>query len=908
MSVRRQQEASTGTLLQTKLHPPHVLAHAVARPRLWERLDAAIDNPLIVISAPAGYGKTTLVSSWIQNLQARSDSHFATAWLSLDERDSNLTVFLRYVCASLERVFPGVCNYSLGLLNGPVSPPLFDLIHELSNEMEALPEDVALVLDDYHTLKSGDVGNLLAALTRYWPPRLHMVLVTRHRLDLPLATMRARGYLTELTADDLRFTTGEVEDYLSKVVKIEPSSQMVEQMANQTEGWAAGLNLATLPLRRKGIIVRLSNRLDTSSNILDYLIEDVLANEPAGISNFLLRIAILDRWCLPLCDAVTGDDMDSSQAAAAVSWLERTNFFIVPLDGDREWYRFHRLLRDALRQDAARIFTPKQIAGFHRRAARWFMSNAFIEEALHHAMAIQDYNLAAEVVESGFVEAVNREDRASLERWLDLFPDSFVEDHTVLLCIRAVMEQMGWHLEALGRSTLLLKQRIENNAALPFILPVSLVRGIALCSEAILAFLTNRMEESEALCMKSLPLLGEGLSYVKGGVLIFWGLSGQANGRAAVVEPAIQAEYDSLAGRDSTYAARALMALTCSALQDGRLVSAHHFASLMKERAEQGGFPIMLGWAHFWLGLILFEWDDIEAAREHFEAVTKQLYANHSHAARNGLIGLTFTQALNREWDDAFATVSLANQYDINISGDESWEIRALLAWLQSMRGDHATALRWTHSLPASVPNQSMLFFIEPHLMKVRILIAQEVMTALREEALPILDAYDDIARRTNNVRYQIHLGAYRAIVLDLLGEREAALAHLRRALEQGQIGGFTRSFISHGSRMRALLEQVAGDATSREAAEARRLLGALNPPPRPADNAQMLEEPLTLREMDVLMLMRERLSDKEIAAKLSISVGTVKRHSANLYGKLGVNKRWDAVSRAEEIGLLRKL
>jgi len=599
-----------------------VLGQAIGRPRLWQRLDGALDSPLTVVSAPAGYGKTTLVSSWVEQRKALAGSRFSSAWLSLDERDSNLTVFLRYLCASLDRVIPGICERSLDMLNGPVLPPLFDLVREISNEMDVLPNDLVLVLDDYHTLRGGDVGNLLAALMRYWPPHLHMILVTRHRLDLPLATMRAKGNLIELTADDLRFTAGEVEEYLNHVVKVEPTSQMVEQMANQTEGWAAGLHLATLPMGRKGIIVRLSNRLETSGNVLDYMIEDVLANEPAEVGDFLFRIAILDRWCLPLCDAVTGVDVDSSQAAAAVNWLERTNFFIVPLDGDREWYRFHRLLRDALRQHAARIFTPGQIAASHRRAARWFMSKGLIEEALHHAITIQDFGLAAEAVESGFIEALNREDRASLDRWLGLFPSSFVEDHAGLLCIRTVAEQMAWRLEEMSRTTMLLKRHLEDNPAPQTTLPVSLLKGTALCMESILAYLTNRMEMSETLATRALPLLPLSVPYIRGGAMTFYSLSSQAIGKAFLAEPAVVAEYESLPDRTSTYAVRLLMGVVCSALQDGRLGSAHHFATVMREKAEQGAFFLMLGWAHFWLGLIHFEWNEMEEAREHFEAVT----------------------------------------------------------------------------------------------------------------------------------------------------------------------------------------------------------------------------------------------------------------------------------------------
>ncbi|MFN8380016.1 MAG: LuxR C-terminal-related transcriptional regulator [Anaerolineae bacterium] len=906
MSVTGPRTPDTTTLLNTKLHPPHILANAISRPRLWERLDTGIDGPLTIVSAPAGYGKTTLVSSWLQYRTANPGLKLASAWLSLDERDSDLDVFLRYLCASLDRTFPGVCKCSLDMLKGPTTPPLFDLVHELSNEVDVIPHDFVLVLDDYHTLKGGTVANLLSALMRYWPPRLHMVLITRHHLDLPLATMRAKGHLTELTADDLRFTADEVENYLSQVVKVEPSGKLVEQMENQTEGWAAGLNLASLSLRRKGTIVRLSSRLDTDSNIYDYLIEDVLTREPPEIRDFLCQISMLDRWCLPLCQAITGADAD--QSLAALNWLERTNFFIVPLDGNREWYRFHRLLRDALRNHAVRSYSPDQLAESHRRATRWFIERGLVEEALQHALTIQDYALAAEVVESGFVETLNREDRASLERWVRLFPDTFIESHAGLLAIRSVVEQMAWSLEDAGRSTVLLRQHLTNGHARHSTLSEALLKGIACCTEAILSYFRNQMDASEALARQSLSLLPSDVFYVRGGATIFWGMAAQAAGRASLTEQAILAEYEALPDRTSNYAVRMLMALCCSALQEGRLDDAHHYASLMREKAEQGTFSLMLGWAHFWLGLIHFEWNELDEARHHFEVLTERRYTTHSQAARNGMIGLTFVQALYHDWNEAFHTLSLANQYDINLIGDESRTIRALRARLQYMRGDHTAALRWASSLIAPVPDNPLIFFLEPHLIKVRMLMAEQSKSALQREAIPILDAFDDVARRTHNVRYQVHLAAYRAIVMDILGDEEAALFCVCRALTLGKTGHFTRTFVGHGQRMQRLLIQVAEDTSAPESSEARRLLAAWGGPNQPMHVDQRIEEPLTAREVDVLMLMRERLSDKEIATRLSISVGTVKRHSANLYGKLGVNKRWDAVSRAEELGILRSI
>lgn len=337
-------------MLQTRLHPPQVLAQTIDRPRLWERLDAGVSGPLTIVAAPAGYGKTTLVSSWLKVRFAGSGARPGFAWLSLDERDNDGVLFLRHLCMAISQALPGPCAASLAMLNGPGAPPFAELVREIASDLEGLPESFVLVLDDSHTVADAVITSLLAELVRFWPPHLHLVLITRHLPDVPLATLRAKGLLTELTTDDLRFTADEVETYLSQVAKAEPSAHLIEQMENQTEGWAAGLNLATLALRRKGTIVRLTSQLDTSDHLYNYLTEDVLANEPPEIADFLCQIAILDRWCLPLCQAVTNAAVDDSQAEAALNWLERTNFFIVPLDGHREWYRFHRLLSDALQR------------------------------------------------------------------------------------------------------------------------------------------------------------------------------------------------------------------------------------------------------------------------------------------------------------------------------------------------------------------------------------------------------------------------------------------------------------------------------------------------------------------------------------------------------------------------------
>lgn len=269
MIASKSSAPNADSLLQIRLHPPQVLAQTIARPRLWERLDAGVSGPLTIVAAPAGYGKTTLVSSWLQARAADDDAPPVVAWLSLDERDSDGILFLRHLCEAINQARPGLCTASSAMLSGSAVPPFAELVREVANGLAALPDDLMLLLDDSHTLADDTIASLLTELGRFWPPHLHLVLITRHVPQAPLATLRAKGQLTELTADDLRFTAEEVETYLSQVAKVEPTAQLIEQMENQTEGWAAGLNLATLALRRKGTIVRLTSHLVTSDHLYD---------------------------------------------------------------------------------------------------------------------------------------------------------------------------------------------------------------------------------------------------------------------------------------------------------------------------------------------------------------------------------------------------------------------------------------------------------------------------------------------------------------------------------------------------------------------------------------------------------------------------------------------------------------
>jgi LuxR family transcriptional regulator, maltose regulon positive regulatory protein len=897
-------------LQQTKLHQPHVTRQLVPRPRLWERLDRGLDGGLILVSAGAGYGKTTLISSWLESRAAAPGEQGAalpTAWLSLDEYDSDLNVFLRYCGAALRTIFPEAFPETLSLIQAPQPLALATLVATLSNELESLPEDFILVLDDYHTINGEDVPDLLASLARHWPRRLHLVLITRHNPALPIASLRAKGQLTEIRARDLRFTTEEVGLYVGRVLEKPLGQPVLALLEQRTEGWIAGLYLATLALRQEGVTAALTALTEADTNIADYLIADVLARQPLDILQFLLRTSILDRWCVPLCEQLIGSSSTDRSVPARLEWLERTNFFIIQLDDRREWYRYHHLLRDVLQRRAQATLGSDQISGLHRQAAAWFEQQGWFEEALQHTLAARDLDQAARLMQHGLRDVLNREDRATLERWLHLLPEDFIQQRPWLLMIKCLALQFTWQLGAIAPLLTQIEALLENTASDSIVADLPILRGLVLALQGELAFFSNQAEQSVACVQAALALLPESWTYGRGGYMLFLGLSMQALGRGRIIDGLLWAQYEALREKTNTYAVRILFSLCVNDVQAGRLEQARQRGELMLEQATRGRLPLLQGWAHYWLGVIHYMWNDLAAAARHFRAVTDQRFVINVLAARQGVTGLVLVQLAQGEAAAAGETLALLSQYEAGQFGAETDWTRSLRARWQLATGDRSTALRWADSFTLPIPDVPLLWIHDAYLTKAHVLLARGTVTDM-QAALQIVEALSEIAARTHNLRFTIATKILQALGVNGQGQIEAALAALQDAIDLARPGGFMRVFVDPGARLQPLLSCLAQRCPGDDFVG--RLLTAFPAsapltPPRLAPAAAPIVEPLTARELDVLLLMREHLSNKEIAQRLHIAPVTVKRHAANVYQKLGVNKRWDAVAKAEALRIL---
>ena len=896
-------------------------------------LDRGLPGPLTLVSSAAGFGKTTLVSAWIDSLSARDGPATPTAWLSLDETDSDLELFLRYFVAAIRMVFPAACGETLTLLEAPHAPDQVLLLVTLSNELEQLPARLVLVLDDYHAIRGEAVPDFLSELIRHWPQRLHLVLISRSDPPLPLAHLRATGQITIIRTRDMRFTPQETAAFLNKTLAAPLSPVAMALLDQRIEGWAAGLRLASLSLRvAVDVETEVAGVSDDSVEIADYLTDQVISRQAPAMVRFLLATSTLNRFCAPLCQSIMGV-MDVGHNAderfnvqSSIQLLERANLFVIPLDNEGQWYRYHHLFQELLQRRLLAEVGQEQVAELHRTAAAWLAGQSLVDEALQHALVASDRELAARLMAAGLCDLLNREDRSTLERWLRLQPEEFIKRRPWLLIMQAYTLQYAWQLAAvwklLDQVEALLDKNDESDESDETAAPtrdrldqseLPALRGLIAALRGQEAF-TARSDPARtiAFCEEALALLPAQWRYPRGGAFMYWGMSMRAGGQAAAAQRTLIDEYESLLEKADGYALRLLLTVCLNSFETGQLEQVRQLSQRMLEQVPPDRLMVLQGWAHYYLGVVHYCWNELDAAAQHFAELVDKRYAVHTQAARNGMIGLARVHAARGEYAAAWQMLGLLSQLDLDRLGEEGDDARSLRAQLEYWQGDTDKAFRWADAYTTSVPDRLLTWLQDPHVAKARLLLAKGTPADV-QAALDLLAALLAIAQRIFSVRSQIEVLALRAVALEAQGQAAPAAAALQQAVELARPGGFIRFFVELGAPMQTMLRGLAGQGISTETV--RRILAAFPEPHNLTQagsgevisltaNAGLLE-PLTGRELDVLVLLRERLSNKEIAHRLGLSTATVKRHTVNLYAKLGVGKRWDAVIQAEALKIL---
>ena len=900
-------EQVTTVLRRTKLYRPPVPQDLVVRPRLIDKITQGLSRPLILIAAPAGYGKTMLASSFVQT------SALPWAWLSLDEHDDDLRVFLDYVLTALDSMFPGSLQRTRLILAGSTLPPVSVIADSLINELAELERDFILVLDDVHVIHAADAYRLLEALLRYPPRAMHLILLTRQDPPMGLARLRARDQMSEIRSRDLRFTAAETAAFMQHVAAAPLRDEALAMLAEQTEGWAAGLRLAALTLRYGGDIdPKAAGSHAENRYVMDYLVSEVLSRVSPEMEDFLVKTSILDALCGPLCDAVVDPDGAARRGHAYLEMLEETNAFTVALDERGLWFRYHHLFQAFLRSQLARKFDAQAIAALHRRASAWYASQDDIEAALEHALAGNDTLGAVQLVAQHRHHLLNTEQRPRLERWLHQFPPATLSQHPELLLARAWIVELdranpGISLNAMEQAQALVDGMVgQPERARQLQCEIDTLRSIeksftADDPQGVITLATRALEAmpQEWFMARTVAWLHLAGAYQMAGEL----------DRAYALLAAAQ-HASSPKPRVRLLGSRCFIHWIAADLA-GVLHLAQQAVDVSRATDEQ---PESLGWVHTLLAAGHYQQNNLVAAELHANVVQEQRHGCQRNAVVQSAFILAAIHQARGQPEAARRTLDQVSGYLAEIESEALLpHIQAFGAELAAQQGDLETAGRWATTAGHQFPLGLMAFFYAPQLTLPKVLLCMNT-AASRQQAAEALARLHAFVTSTHNTRFTIDVLALQALCHDAEGNEPAALQALAEAVALAQPGGFIRVFVDLGPAMADLLARLAvrGDATGyiQQVLNAFPALSAsashgLPSSSRPIPQAGLIE-PLTNRELEVMALLAQRLSAKEIAQILTISERTVKRHTANIYQKLAVNSRREAISVATALRIVR--
>jgi LuxR family maltose regulon positive regulatory protein len=915
-------QAMAAPLLTTKLYMPPLRLESVSRPHLIARLDAGLGRKLTLVSAPAGFGKTTLLVEWLS-------SGASSSWLSLDEEDNDPARFYAYLIAALERVLPGVGAGAHSLLQSPQPPPR-SVLTLLINDLAAAPDRFVLVLDDYHTIEQPAIHDALTFLIEHQPPQMHLVLASRADPPLPLARLRTRGQMTEIRAVDLRFTPQEAAAFLNDAMGLGLSVEDIEALEARTEGWISGLQLAALSMRSQEAEYRsdfVAAFGGSHRHVIDYLAEEVLAGQPPEIGDFLCQTALLDRLTGPLCDAVTGRQ-DSDEV---LEELERANLFLVPLDGERRWYRYHRLFADFLRNHLLAEY-PDRVHDLHCWAADWYERNGILVEAVDHALEAGEREWACRLVEQTAIETLMRGQVATVLGWLKAVPDGAVRTRPQLcvacaaaLTVAGRLENVETYLQDAERGV---NDRVPESEKMAVLSRVAVIR-------AYLATLQGNLDRAMELVQEAAGPLAADDVFFRG--IVSW-LQGMtqffAQGAAAAGHKFAETTRLSREAGSTLLTLLSIYASGFLCMLQGHLRRARETfvegLRLAEAEAQRPG----LGWTQQpslgaslmvqGLGEVSREQNDLERAEQYLArsvelaerwgnaetlADSYALYARVKHA-RGDVAGahevMDKAEQLGQEGRIAPLTVR---------------QIRVHRARLWIADGHMDAAARWAdewrrnRAADRYADGQNVLF-VQGLEDRVR---AQYCLALGQfEQAIALLEPHQAALEASGWMGVVIETLALQALALEGQGRTDKALELLSRALSLAEPEGFVRVFVDQGQPMQALVSAFndCSSASGPLQVYVDRLLSVFAPSRAETWGLEPLErslgkkletgllEPLTARELEVLHLVIVGLTNREIAQQLTIAVGTAKRHVSNIYAKLKVHSRVQAVARAQALRL----
>jgi LuxR family maltose regulon positive regulatory protein len=876
------------------------------------RLNNNIPQGLVLVSAPAGYGKSTLVSCWLEA------SEKPGTWLSLDEDDNELRQFLLVFVTAIQKIFPDAARETLALLNAPTLPSPQVLHTILTNELDLIEQDFIIVLDDIHLVQSQAVLEFLNTLLCHPPLSMQLVLIGRRDPGIGIPALRGKGLLTEIRMSDLRFSVAEVKELLSQSMVQKIDESIAVALADKAEGWVTGLRLAILAMcGQDDSGQKLLDLRGTTRYVMDYLLSELLENQSPAIQLCLLKSSVLNRFCSPLFDALrehdTAPGQDGIEGGMFLSWLIKNNLFIIPLDSDNQWFRYHHLFQEMLQRKLKQSMGDEEIEQLHIQASVWFESNGLITDSIKHALLAGDVERAANIVEEHRYIELETERWNVVVQWLNMLPNEIRQVRPKLLLteiwICNLQHQLARAMTLLEQVEVLLRgQPTEPMERGEF----AFLRGYVAYFEGQTELSRKTLEEAVSLLMgKQTPFLGE--------AELMLGLVRCMLGEEVQAIQALQTRIKEIDPAENYLRSRLIAGLAFIYMLCGDLVQARLEAQRLLQVAKKHDMRLAEAWSYYFIACTQLHTGDLEGAAVTFAQTVALRYMLEPMAAVDALAGLSLTQQLMQFDDDAAKTCHQLQEFALELNETEFLSMaHSHQARIALLRGDLTKAAAWAQSAK-EVPAPSTIFmWLEvPSITRARVLIATETRKNL-EDAIELLRTINQINEECRFTCQMIEVSVLKSLALEKLGREDDALKCLTEAVNLAGPGRWVRPFIECGQLMADFLKRLDRNEVNPDQIE--QLLSAfegagqidLQSSPdystkriQTSSRSQCLPEPLTNRELDILELLSQRMQNKEIAEKLYISPVTVKSHLRNIYQKLSVEKRRQAVERAMDLGLI---
>lgn len=895
-------------ILATKLYVPSPRPKVVLRPNLVGRINEGLHRKLSLVSAAAGFGKTSLVSEWVAGCKR------PVAWLSLDEGDNNPTCFLMYLIAALQTIVPKIGERALGLLQAPQPPPTESIMTILINEITTIPNNIIIVLDDYQMIHSKLIDEALTFLLEHLPPQMHLVIATREDPDMPLARLRARDQLTEVRAADLRFTTTEASVFLNRMMGLNLSDADIAALEARTEGWIAGLQLAALSLQGRSDTTGFIQAFAGSHRfVLDYLAGEVLERQPEQMRDFLLQTSILDRFCAPLCNAVN----EQEDGKEMLEVLERDNLFLIPLDDKHQWYRYHHLFADVLQAHLLET-QPEEVSSLHQRASVWYEQNGLPPDAIRHALAAEDFERAAGLIELAWSAMDISYQSSTWLCWVKALPDVLIRARPVLsvgyawalldcgeLEASEVRLHDAEHCMDMPTDKIVVVDKEQFRS-----LPASIATARAYRSLAL-----GNIPGAVKYAQQALILTPEDdqVRHIQATSLL--GLAQYASGDLKAAERSLTDFHSNLRKIGEIEALIGITFLLADIrVTLGCLREAESSYQKTLRLVTCRGEPMPLGAADLYRGLgeLYVERGDLEAAAQHLLTSQKlgEQTATTDWPHRLGVSQARLKEAQG-DLDGALTLLDEAERVYIRGPLPDVHPVKALKVRVWLKQGRLAEAMEWIREQGLSVDDELNYLREFEHITLVGVLIAagkNDREAGFLDKATWLLERLLQAAETGGRLGSTIQILLLQALAFQARGDLTHAIAVLERALALAEPEGYVRVFLDEGEAMRLLIEKHSRNPKHPLSNYEEKLLAAFAQPtsPKPAAIHQKsdMTERLSERELEVLKLFRSELKGPEIAQQLFVSLNTLRTHTKNIYSKLGVNNRQAAIRRAEELNL----